>query len=178
MTAKHVPGWLNRDIRVAVVPPTVNDPERRSAPNLEAVVAQFALELGSTDEHRYQKRDVDSNPGEETFCNYFVNEVTQVLRCEIPRMRANDMGSWLKFSGQRVGWWQVGAELARLLASDGLPVVASWNNPEHNKPGHIALLVPPAGAGVWIAQAGARCFSCDKLSAGFGTRTPFFFAHH
>lgn len=177
MSAPFVPGWLKRDIRENVVPPTVNDPERRSANALEAVVAQFVLELGNTDEHRYQPRDVDSTPGDETFCNFFVNEVTLALRCEVPRLRANDMWAWLRLSGPKAGWWQVGPELARLLASSGIPTVAAWHNPEYKKPGHIALVVPPVGAGIWIAQAGARCFSCDQLSAGFGARSPEFFAH-
>lgn len=173
-----IPTWLKRDIHVRVSPPVVNDVERRSALALEMVVQQFALELGNTLEHRYQKRDVDGIVGDETFCNFFVNEATSALSCEIPRQRANDMWAWLTTAGWKAGWWRVGYELARHLSLLGFPVVASWHNPEYSKPGHIALLVPPAGAGIWIAQAGARCFSCDQLSAGFGSKPVHFFAHH
>jgi hypothetical protein len=173
-----IPDWLHRDISLQITAPLLNDPERRSPSALEAVVRQFVLELGNTEAHRYQKRDVDGRPGDETFCNFFVNEVTKALGCEIPKQRANDMITWLHSFGTSRGWWQISGELARVLSLQGLPVIAAWRNPDFARPGHVALLVPPAGPGIWIAQAGARCFPCDKLAAGFGNLLPNFYAHH
>lgn len=143
--------------------------------------------------------DVDGDGGDETFCNFFVHQVTALLGCPVPQALANDQIDWLKGEGSAThGWRQVFPAGAIDAAKRGQPVVVGWKNPaprldkntgkqmvdSGGKPlfrsGHIALVraQPQGESGLWIAQAGRSNFNLDKLYRGFGTHAPLlFFAH-
>lgn len=115
-----------------------------------------------------------------TFCNCYVAVVTASLRCPIPPRLANLQNAWLKSDeGRMAGWMPVDAETARARAQLGYPTVASWANPKHDAPGHIALLVPaPQGvASIHISQAGTENFIRAPIGRGFGSLAPDYFTH-
>lgn len=124
--------------------------------------------------------DVTGDGLDETFCNFFLHQVTVLLGCPVPQMRANDQLDWLKGEGSAThGWRQVFPVGAAVAAANGCPVVVGWKNPAGH-PGHVALLrAPPSGeAGLWISQSGRTNFNHAPLVKGFGNRSPLlFFAH-
>lgn len=160
-------------------------PHTRSADLLEAVVAQFELPTSP----RYQPRDG------KTYCNIAAWDITRALYAEVPHWcgpdgrpcrpgtpgaietTANNLARWwFRDIGQVIGWTQVSADDAQAHADAGRPAVASLENQRGH--GHIAVLVPSRGeAGVWIAQAGARCFARGRLAEGFGQHSPEFWTH-
>jgi hypothetical protein len=124
-----------------------------------------------------QRRDVTGDGVPETFCNIMIHDVTALLECPVPRVRANDQLKWLRAGNG--GWEKVTPAEALNRATKGLPVVVGWFNPKGH-PGHIALVrATPAGQhGLWIAQAGRTNFSLGTLYEGFGSHAPLdFFAH-
>jgi hypothetical protein len=147
-------------------------PNCRSAEQLAAVVQQFNV---ATDA-RYQPQ------GGTTFCNIFVWDVTRALAAEIPHwwvgheMNANALYDWLSAHGGDYGWTACSADDASAAAAAGKPAVAVWKNPSGG-PGHIAVVIPtPDGlSGVYIAQAGARCFYGEALNHGFGNLVPTYY---
>lgn len=115
-----------------------------------------------------------------TFCNCYVAVLTAALRCPIPPLLANLQNAWLKSDeGRMAGWMPVDSETARARATLGYPTVASWANPRHDKPGHIALVVPaPQGAtNIHVSAAGAENFVRAALGRSFGVNKPEFFTH-
>ena len=163
---------------VVGIPP--RDPKR-----LVEVIEQFNVATHA----RYASR------GRTTWCNIFMWDVTSAMACEIPHwydpedgrptqvargleMRANDVASWMRLTGDAWGWSKVDEAEAAKMASEGACVVAAWHNP--NGTGHVAILRPESKPGaVRIAQAGARNFSDCTLHQGFGFATAAveFFAH-
>lgn len=138
-------------------------------------------------QERYRKRDVTGDQVNETFCNFLVREALRMLGVDIPRMRANEFGSYFRSSpamGEMWTWQPL--HIARDLAQLGRPVVAVQDNP--TGPGHVALLMPaktPADAATavklasaWCAQAGGSNFPYGLLRQGFRSGPPIiFFAH-
>lgn len=173
------PLWLFADISREITAPVQGHIGSRTAGDLRAVVEQFDVATAE----RYRKRDIDGQPGDETFCNIYVREVLVALGVPTPRMRANDLYSYLLAgsagAGGGVGWAQVSPWVARALANAGYPVVAAWQNPQG--PGHVAMLVPSRSEldfdTTFIAQAGAINFSYGRLEQGFGQRPVAFFCH-
>jgi hypothetical protein len=118
--------------------------------------------------------------GSTTYCNIFVWDVTRSMKAEIPHWVAADgltkaedfrgketvanylLKEWLPRSAQ----WNL-TEDPVTWACDGFPVVAGYVNP-YGK-GHVAMVAPMQG-GVYIYQAGARCFDREPLASGFGKR--------
>jgi hypothetical protein len=94
-------------------------------------------------------------------------------------LNANRMCDWLWLHGTRFGWYRVDLCAASERSARGRPVVAAWKNPVPTRAGHVALLLPPCGAEIRIAQAGARCLWDVPLEAGFGLLAPSvsFYAH-
>lgn len=164
--------WLHDDLHLPVDAPIKGASGHRVPSLLALIVEQFHVETAE----RYVVRDVDHDGKDDTFCNFFLSDVTRALGCQIPQRRANDQLSWLERDGNSEGWWRVGPELAHALSEVGVPVVAAWRNPDGGS-GHVALLVPPAGGGILVAQAGRRCFSSQPLEVGFGTLQPSFWSH-
>lgn len=138
---------------------------------VESVVAA----LSPSTSKRYQPRTGA------TWCNIFVWDVTRALKCEIPHwynpatdkatsvghgieMTANSMHDWLERR-----WTEATLDDAIEAVGRGHTVVAAWKNP--GGIGHVAVLL---GNGC-IAQAGASCFECGAISAGFGKHNPSFF---
>lgn len=115
-----------------------------------------------------------------TFCNCYISVLTAALRCAIPPRLANLQNAWLKSNeGLLAGWMPVDVETARHRAALGYPTVASWSNPKHDAPGHIALVVPspPGVASMYISQAGTENFLRAPIGRGFGSIQPDFFTH-
>lgn len=171
--------WLPDDIAARPMPPTVVACEPRSPEALEAVVAL----AGVATTRRYQPRPYPgAGNGMQTYCNIFVSDVTRWLGCEVPHqvggvwqdVRGN--ADWLR--GEHDGWRKSTAAAAQAAADAGRPAVVLWDPPQRSH-GHIALLVPSHGeGGVWIAQAGASCFSRGRLVHGFGQAAPLEWFEH
>jgi hypothetical protein len=179
------PPWLPTTPWLPVTAPITGGTTSRSAAITESVVRQWAVETSP----RYRPRPAIGG-GADTYCNIFVCDVTTALGCAVPRwwqlgprlehLTANRQHDWLKRIGSEHGWSIPSEPLAAQRAVDaGRVAVAVWTNPNAGHSGHIAVVVPSRGeAGVWIAQAGARCFERAKLEAGFGSdKTPQFFIH-
>jgi hypothetical protein len=173
------PAWLPADVAKEIVAPLQGHLGSRSAGDLRAVVDQF--QVGTVE--RYRKRDIDGQPGDETFCNVYLREVLAALGVQLSRMRANDIYAYLLAgsagAGGGVSWAQVRPWVARALANAGYPVVAAWQNPQG--PGHVAILVPSRteldSDTTFIAQAGGTNFSYGRLEQGFGNRPVALFCH-
>ena len=171
--------WLNDDISTRPMPPVIMECEPRSPEMLEATVALAAVEKT----RRYQPRAYpEPNSPMQTFCNIFVSDVTRWLGCEVPHrlhgewqdVRAN--ADWLR--GEHDGWRKSTAAAAWAAAAAGRPAVVLWDPPTRSH-GHIAMVVPSHGeGGVWIAQAGASCFSHGRLVHGFGQAAPLEWFEH
>ncbi len=139
--------------------PLTNGQGDRSAFNYAQVMDQFRVD----ESKRYE-------PGEKTYCNIFVWDVTRALGAEIPHhvikgdktgasavdelgqfkvaaaqreeLNVNRTVRWLKENGQSHGWRRVDARMAQQMASEGHPAVAVWPNPNAQKHGHIAMIRP------------------------------------
>lgn len=166
-------------------------------PRSASAIADAVLAVDPEHNVELLHHDVDGDGQDENFCNFFVHQVTTLLGCPVPRVRANDQLDWLKGEGSAVhGWRQVFPTGAMDAAGRGQPVVVGWKNPkprlgrdgkqlyEGSRPlyhsGHVALVrATPAGElGIWIAQAGRTNFNLDRLVKGFGSNAPLlFFAH-
>lgn len=162
-------------------------PGRRSAHRLMAVVLSFDVDTSP----RYTPRDLNADGKQETFCNIFVSDVTSAMCAAIPHvvdaegetmpigkgreLNANATVEWLHAHGARKGWLRVGEHLAQARACSGFPTVAVWAN--HTGIGHVAVVVPSRQGTVWVAQAGAKCFSRGSLTQAFGRLMPEFYTH-
>ncbi len=105
-----------------------------------------------------------------TWCNRFATDITALLSCEIPFRKANQQLEYLAgLEGATAGWYELTGPVKTIVAVDqaerGFPCVAVWSNP--NGHGHIALLVPGPKGKMFIAQAGASCFSSGPVTRGF-----------
>ena len=167
--------WLHDDWTRSVIAPFQSDRHTRSSELLEAVVAQFRVEVHP----RYARRDITGDGNPETFCNAFARDVCDALHAPLPwGLRANQLVEWLSGpTGRQMEWSGLSEHQARAFADEGCPTVATWFN-RNGGPGHIALVVPSRGeSGVWIAQAGRTNFARGLLSRGFGSLPVTYFAH-
>jgi len=102
---------------------------------------------------------------------------------------ANAQQRWLQTRGRADGWWPVSTwQEAQQLANQGEVVVASYRNPNPQRPGHIALVRPSgrsAGSiatdGPEVIWAGRHNRNSGTLLEGFGHHPKdaiLFFTHH
>lgn len=165
--------WLPADLSKRPAPPLVSAVSRRSAGAYKGTISQFSVETSL----RYQRRDVTDDGISETFCNFFVVDVSIAMSCELPQMRANNLLMWLTDSAAKgLGWQWETQTTAVVAAMRGQMVVVGWRNPEPNASGHVALVLPEPGC--WIAQAGRRNHERCALSQGFGKNVPLLFFSH
>lgn len=174
-----VPAWLDKRRYLPVDAPLKGEPGKRSRGVLLSVVAQFHLE----ETPRYQP-----GPGNLTWCNVALWDITSALGCEIPHwagddgapcrpgrgaeLTANATLRWLEVHGPKFGWAPCSLAEAAEAAEAGRVAVAAWANPEPTKSGHVATFVPSVEAGAaHIAQAGRRCFTSEPYAHVFGTIT-------
>lgn len=117
--------------------------------------------------------------GQPNWCNRFLYLVCSQLG--VPMLygeygtRANDQVEWMDDGND--GWFPIiDAADAQAKALEGYLVAATYYNLNPFGSGHVAVVLPLAGA-VQIAQAGARVGSRMTLSAGFGSIQPVFYGH-
>lgn len=124
---------------------------------------------------QYQPHDVTGDGRPETFCNFYAADVCRDLGAPLPQRTANEQLAWIvSYEGMRAGWDPCSAKEAVRCAEAGMAVVVGCTEQPH---GHIAIVVPGPGPGVWITQAGAQCFACRPVGAGFGNRPVRYWVH-
>ncbi|HWZ42944.1 MAG TPA: hypothetical protein VNW97_05685 [Candidatus Saccharimonadales bacterium] len=152
--------------------PLTNDIGNRSTYNYFKVIEQFRVE--DEENRRYQ-------PGNKTYCNIFVWDVTRAMGFEIPHwvaddrgnrheMRVNQLAGWLNETGKKQGWTHVDARMAQQMANDGHPSIAIWENPNSSISGHIAVIRPGSVGderGAAISQAGRLVLDASHIDTGF-----------
>lgn len=159
------------------LPAAWNGPGERSPEALRACAAQFDVERSE----RYRARDVTGDGRDETWCNIYVWDVTTALRAEVPHwyggreLNANAVCDWLVSFGNMLGWTEGDRAAAHRASAAGQPVVAGWKALRGS--GHVAILLPPVGDELRIAQAGKRNHFDVPLERGFGALQPRFFLH-
>jgi flagellum-specific peptidoglycan hydrolase FlgJ len=152
------------------------------------------VELVNPEQPYYLKHDITGDGKPETFCNWFVADVLEVLGIQLPRydssagyyptphpLYANNKktkpfsASALYKYFQQGGdgkWREVDRSEAVALANQGEVVLPSIS-------GHIALVIPGGqNSEVRIAQAGRLCGKNLKLEQGFGQSDVAFFCHN
>lgn len=153
------------------MPPIINTASQRDPALLNAIIDQFEVESST----RYRPRALVENGPRLTFCNIYVSDLSAAVCAPIPHnlagkwqdVRANL--AWLR-AGYN-GWKPCDAFEAQAAANGGHPAVVVWD-PLERKHGHIAMMVPAGTTGgLWISQAGARCYRRAPLMAGFGSHT-------
>jgi hypothetical protein len=154
-----------------------------------------AVDYVNPEQWYYQKHDITGDEVPETFCNWFVADVLDVLGVSIPRYKpADEAGDYARphpiygydktktkpWSATELNrylgrggdgkWHRASRVNAVTLANQGTAVVVSI-------PGHIALVIPGGqGEAVRIAQAGRICGKNLRLEEGFGHREVEFFS--
>lgn len=165
--------WLPDDPWRLSFADLVTCPGLRSAALLDQVIDQFDIPHA----RRYLP-----NPG--TLCNIASWDVTRALGCEIPHwlygkeQNVNATQAWLlSAEGQAAGFGEIigpdAQTLAAAMTARGECVVVLYFNPDPTKHGHIASMRSNGN----ITQAGARNFSDEPISHGFGN-LPVRFFHH
>ena len=150
----------------------------RSPQLYRTVINQFRVETAQ----RYK-------PGENTYCNIFVWDVTSAMGAEVPHYidaatgearyypdisGATAMGAiatddWLSKHGSRYGWFEADAETAQRYANAGKPAITSAG-----ALGHVQVVAPSkdgtfdSDRGVAIAQAGRIVSNYTHLSNIYG----------
>jgi hypothetical protein len=139
-------------------------------------------------------RPEPGGPEAHTHCSAFVAAMADRLHVYILRpprhpqeLLANAQMRWLADQDAAAGWRPVAdAAEAQALANRGDLVVASFENPDPRKPGHIAIIRPSLigrdallREGPRITQAGGTNHISTTLENGFRWRRPhvLFFAH-
>lgn len=166
--------WLHSDLSRPVVAPLQSDASNRRGELLALVVGQFAPEHAE----RYRRRDVTGDDKSESFCNFFVADVTTALGAPVPQMLANQQLLWLSSDEARKrGWAAVSEHAAMGCVAEGMVCVVGWYN-RNGGPGHVAVAVPSLDdERLFIAQAGARNFLAAPVKSGFGDLPVTFFVH-
>lgn len=171
-----------------IAPPIRNEAGNRDPDMYNAVLDQFSVPINP----RYRKNQQSEN---ETYCNIFVWDVTKAMGAEIPHwvdengrtvpqfsgteQGANDLIDWLEKYGGDQGWGVVDAEGAQAMANLGMPVVATWKNP--NGVGHIAMVRPGRTSekdGPALAQAGAINSNQTTVGEMFGDEDVVYYYHN
>lgn len=165
------PAWVDAVGQGDVLPAHITSvPGKRSAAQLMAVVTQFDVSRSV----RYLK----GARGGKVWCNRFACDVLSAMGVPIPYQRANEIFDWYQKFGVGCGWQDVPAMRAAYDASQGRPVIACWKNPVPDASGHVAIVVPSKGPGIWVAQAGLENFSFGLMRRGFGESKPVVFWSH
>ena len=159
-------------------PAVTSSVDDRSPELYRAVIDQFRVETAQ----RYK-------PGENTFCNIFVWDVTSAMGAEVPHYvdtatgearyypdinGATGMGAiatddWLSRYGALYGWFEADAETAQRYANSGKPAITSAG-----KLGHVQVVSPSkngaydSSRGAAIAQAGRIVSNYTYLSDIYG----------
>ena len=159
-------------------PAVTSDVHNRSPERYRAVIDQFRVETA----RRYK-------PGENTFCNIFVWDVTSAMGAEVPHYvntatgepryypdinGATGMGAiatdkWLAEYGALYGWFETDAVTAQRFANLGKPAITSAG-----KLGHLQIVSPSKDGqyndslGVAISQAGRIVSNYTYLSNIYG----------
>ncbi len=148
-----------------------------------------AVEKVNPEQWYYIARDITGDGKAETFCNWFIGDVLDVLGIQIPRYdhtagyyprphplygnerktkpkSANHLNIYFKNGGDGK-WLEINRSSAVALANQGKVVIASMPG----YPGHIALVIPGGyGSEVRIAQAGRVNGKDISLEEGFGKK--------
>jgi hypothetical protein len=140
----------------------------------------------------YEPHDISGDGRPETFCNWFVADVLDLMGIKLPHYdesagycspgnpifpdgrckpkSATELNTYFNQGGDG-HWKDVDRNEAVSLSNQGNVVVASI-------PGHIGLVIPGGqGSEVHIAQAGARCGKDMLLEQGFGHADVEFFRY-
>jgi hypothetical protein len=148
---------------------------------LDSMEVEKYWQAGERVNWRTGKPDPEA-PNCPTHCSAFVAAACARLGVYIQRppehsqiLLASSQQRWLEHEGPKQGWKQVkGAWHAQELANRGVLVVASYKNPDRNKPGHIAVVRPSTrdekeveAEGPEITQAGQNNYRSTTLKAGF-----------
>lgn len=152
-----------------------------------------AVEKVNPDQNYYLPRNIDGQPGKETFCNWFVADVLDLLEAPLPRY-GKDAGAYIKphpiydydtpykpfsaehlydyfIGGGKGKWRKLDVAEAVTKAKEGQVVLASVKG-KPNKQGHIAIVLPKGSVSdVRIAQAGRVNGKDMALQKGFGSYT-------
>lgn len=155
-----------------------------------------AVEKVNPEQWYYIARDITGDRKAETFCNWFIGDVLDMLGIQVPRYdssagyyprphplygnelktkpkSANHLNKYFNNGGDGK-WEEINRSSAVALANQGKVVVAS----KPGYPGHIALVIPGGfGSEVRIAQAGRVNGKDISLEEGFGNRTVEFFSY-
>ena len=114
-----------------------------------------------------------------SWCNKFMYLVTAALGAPLPwgeyGTLVNEMIDYVD-RGEG-GWYPLSsATQAQQEALAGRIAIATYRNLNPGAHGHMALVLPIAGA-VQIAQAGMRNFNQGSVAKGFGFIQPIFYGH-
>ena len=149
--------------------PVQNDAAHRSLTTYAGVIDQFDVQYNP----RYVKwwNANKLPPGYDTYCNFFVWDVTRAMGAEIPHwvnsygqpfpdhsqntggheVSATEMLTWLRTYGNSFGWTKIStASAAQSWANSGKPAIVIGTggigvdpaNPQHTNLGHVAIVRP------------------------------------
>jgi hypothetical protein len=185
--AASLEDWVLDQVQPLESQPTVK--VETYPPSAQLLLA--AIERVNPEQPYYLKHDITGDNKPETFCNWFVGDVLEVMGISLPRYDgsagyyppghplygdeqkckpwlASALYDYFKKGGDGK-WKEVNRTEAVDFANNGKLVVASI-------PGHIALVIPGGhGSEVRIAQAGRCCGKNMKLEEGFGRSNVGFF---
>jgi hypothetical protein len=200
--ARIMEKWAGTQVLAAPPGAGAEEPRPMTAPASGAAYPIGARRILAAVDHvnpeqwYYQKHDITGDDVPETFCNWFVVDVLDVLGVPLPRYTlADDAGDYVRphplygydksktkpysatalnqylIRGGDGHWGAVSRAEAVTRANQGTAVVVSI-------PGHIGLVIPGGqGEAVRIAQAGRICGKNLKLEVGFGHSNVQFFSY-
>jgi glutamine amidotransferase-like uncharacterized protein len=120
-----------------------------------------------------------------THCSAFVAAACERFGVYILRppdhsqvLLANAQQKWLLHAGEKDGWRQVKSwSAAQRLANEGEVVVASYRNPDPDKPGHVALVRPSTRSQESITRDGPEFIWAGKHNHNRGSLEECFHDH-
>jgi hypothetical protein len=129
---------------------------------------------------KYKARDVTGDGKNETWCNYFVNDVAMQLGCEdfngdpFPLL-ANAMVDFMDRDTH--GWQELDPDEAQREANRGAFVLAGWKA-HHTHHGHVCIVIP--GKLTWSKQFGDDVPLCANVGTGnfYGRPVSYAFRQH
>ncbi len=128
---------------------------------------------------KYVKRNVDGVPGDETFCNWFVNDVALAIGCpefdgDPWPLKANVIVKNIDNNPAR--WQPADPDEAQDSANEGKFVISGWANKEGH--GHVNVIIP--GKLVWSNQFQAEIPNCANVGSSnfFGKPVSYGYGKH
>jgi len=120
-----------------------------------------------------------------THCSAFAAAACERLGVHILRppehsqvLLANAQQKWLLHEGEKEGWRQVQSwSAAQRLANEGEVVIASYRNPNPDKPGHVALVRPSTRSQEPISWDGPEFIWAGKHNHNRGSLEECFHEH-